>query len=67
LFDEDGPAVVSLISACKSLGAMPRPGGVLQQDSFFVHMLRIYDEAMEERRARDQERSTNMAKAKRKQ
>lgn len=55
---------MGLVRACKSLGAMPRPGGILAQDSLFIHFVSIYDQAMEERRERDRIRAENMAKAK---
>lgn len=64
VWDEELTTTVSLIRACKSLGALPRPGGLLDQDSFFIHMVSVYDEAMEERVERDKLRANNMAKMK---
>lgn len=63
-FDTKGPMIVEMIRVCKSLGTLPRPGGLFDQDSLFVHMVTVYDAAIAERQELDQKRQANLAKAK---
>lgn len=57
MLDFDGPTIVEVIRACKSLGALPQPGGLFDQDSLFVHMVSVYDAAVAERRDLDTKRT----------
>jgi hypothetical protein len=57
-----GRAIVGLITNCKSFSVLPRAGGVLDQDSFFIHMLGVYENAKAEREALDEKRRASRAK-----
>jgi len=45
-----------MIVLCRELNVLPRAGGLLDQDSFFVYMLSAAAEAIGERLKREQKR-----------
>lgn len=42
---------LGLVSLCKAFNALPRAGGILDQDSLFAYVANIYQQAVAEREA----------------
>jgi hypothetical protein len=48
---------MNLLHVCKSLKALPVAGGVLDQDSFFIYMWQVFNNALAEREALEAQRA----------
>jgi hypothetical protein len=54
--DAGADEVMKMIALCRSFHVLPRPGGLLDQDSFFVHMASAAEQALAERTQRETQR-----------
>lgn len=53
--------VINMIGLCKAFGCLPRPGGLLEQDSLVVHLMQVVLAAQEEAEEREAERQRRNA------
>jgi hypothetical protein len=51
--DVEGVDTLELLQMCDVFKTLPRPGGLLDQDSLFVHLMWSYLQSVEERKAKD--------------
>jgi hypothetical protein len=51
--DEEVGQIVTLIRLCQSLNVLPLPGGLFDQDSYFVYLLQLVLVADAEKAKRD--------------
>lgn len=55
--------MLNMAALCHELRTLPRPGGLLDQDSFFVHVLSEFSAAMSEKRKLDAEQQARAARS----
>lgn len=60
--DDDVAMFINITNMCKSLGTLPRSGGLLDQDSYMIYGIQTVLEGMAERERLDAEKQKQEAK-----
>jgi hypothetical protein len=55
--DDETAAAINLTILCQKFKQLPRPGGVLDQDAYHVHLLQTVLQVIEEKREMEEKRS----------
>lgn len=61
--DPEVAAIMNAVNTCQVLHCLPRPGGLFDQDSFFVEVMQIVLVAQQERNEKDSKQAERNAKS----